>query len=462
MIADQEFGPLSSEQLRTLAREGRLAREDRVRASDGTHWVTAKSVSGLFSGEPAPSGPPQAIPVQADGTPQTAPPVATPVGAAAAPPAMPVATPVDTAMPVAKPLTGPPPPAPFAPAPPSAPPGRDGAGTVSHLRKRSNNQLYLVGGVIAAVGLLAAIAILALGLASDPDDETDQDAIAQAETDPEPAIPTDPESDPIEEDGASELAGVDERSVAASLPSVRKWYNATRQKAVLKKGEELNLRVQVLEVGIEGTAADRQLCLKMRIENTSSTSLLEYRAWSTTTSDDGELLPVAADDQDAPLAPIPTVPRSQVSSWRIKPGDQVDTELAFQSPRDEFQFVRVALPYAAFGEQGYMGFEVPSSMIKDAADDVPASQGAATAASPTTPGATGTDEGTAKIPGEPDTIDDLRSRIQAGLSGESPVPGTPPDTPNDPGPSDPQPDSILDLRESIRDNTLPDAKTEPQ
>jgi hypothetical protein len=215
----------------------------------------------------------------------------------------------------------------------------------------------------------------------------------------------------------------------------------------------LSLRVQVLEARLDGTGTDRHLRLKLSIENTSSTNPLEYTAWSTSPTGDSEVRAIAADDQDTLLTPLPAADRSQASSWRIQPGDKAESELAFGLPRDEFEFVRLVLPYAAIGEQGYMGFEIPVSMIEDAAR---AAQETAAADGTTTPG------GAETIPGQNDTIDDLRARIRDGVPEGTPADGGTPVVPDDPTPQDAPPDSNLELRRSIRDNIPPDAEPESQ
>src|SRR4051812_29923004 len=80
----QTFGPFSHEQLRDLARDGRLLPNDMVAYEGANQWVPASTVQGLF----APAAPPPA----AAFTPAApAPPVAQParpkqvVGVAAAP-----------------------------------------------------------------------------------------------------------------------------------------------------------------------------------------------------------------------------------------------------------------------------------------------------------------------------------------------------------------------------------------
>jgi hypothetical protein len=126
--------------------------------------------------------------------------------------------------------------------------------------------------------------------------------------------------------------------------------------------------------------------------------------------------------------------------------------------REDFQFVRVALPYAAFGEQGHMGFEIPAAMVKDPADpssgspepDARVSEGEPPLSEPQGSG------DPSRIPGQNDTIDDLRSQIKSSLGGDGTA--DTPDGSTAPIPSESEPESIQELGNSIRDNLPSDAE----
>ncbi len=54
----EEFGPVSSDEIRALARSGRLRPHDLLWREGLTEWVSARKVKGLFSGAP-PAGAPR-------------------------------------------------------------------------------------------------------------------------------------------------------------------------------------------------------------------------------------------------------------------------------------------------------------------------------------------------------------------------------------------------------------------
>ena len=52
IINGKEIGPLSSDELRALAKNGRLSSTDKIRKDDSVTWNNASRIKGLFDGEP--------------------------------------------------------------------------------------------------------------------------------------------------------------------------------------------------------------------------------------------------------------------------------------------------------------------------------------------------------------------------------------------------------------------------
>ena len=52
LINGKEIGPLSSDELRSLAKNGPLSQTDKIRRSDSVTWNNASRIKGLFDGDP--------------------------------------------------------------------------------------------------------------------------------------------------------------------------------------------------------------------------------------------------------------------------------------------------------------------------------------------------------------------------------------------------------------------------
>ena len=115
---------------------------------------------------------------------------------------------------------------------------------------------------------------------------------------------------------------------------------------------------------------------------------------------------------------------------------------------DSKQF-RLALPYAALGQTGYLGFELPRQMIKDQPPgaEEPAPKEPAKVAPETLLPAAGAIK---PEPGEPETIGDLRTEIeQSGDSKMEPMNESPEPAAEEPTPKEPE--KIPDIRKLIEE-----------
>ena len=130
-------------------------------------------------------------------------------------------------------------------------------------------------------------------------------------------------------------------------------------------------------------------------------------------------------------------------------GQSQKEQLSFLLPaRDSKQF-RLALPYAALGQTGYLGFELPKQMIKDGPPgaEEPAPKEPAKVASETLLPATGAIK---PEPGEPETIGDLRTEIEQSGDGKMESMTDPPE-PAAEEPTPKEPEKIPDIRKLIEE-----------
>ncbi len=178
------------------------------------------------------------------------------------------------------------------------------------------------------------------------------------------------------ESAKSDAALVPSPALAEVSKSISKWYEAPRTVAGLKN----IMRLQVLSAWLStdpaggpssnsSDAAQPQfLFVEMQITNASSMDALTYTSWngnSPATDDIAALLFDSAGRQSA-LVPASKAPATgRQSSLEIKPGEVVKDVLVFEIPADRSNDLRLALPLAAFGRDGYMGFELPATMLAE-------------------------------------------------------------------------------------------------
>jgi hypothetical protein len=163
------------------------------------------------------------------------------------------------------------------------------------------------------------------------------------------------------------------------------------------------------------------------------------------------------DDAGTLLRAVPLRPASgrRAARRRIHPEESATEQLSFVFPDGESKYFRLALPYAALGQTGYLGFELPRQMIQEGDPD--AKEKVRPEPAETEPETVLPAGATVKPrPGEPETIGDLRSEIEpsgdATTDAMKEPPKPAPDEPAMPA-EEPQkePEKIPDIRKLIEE-----------
>ena len=346
---------------------------------------------------PAPVAPPAAGHVVPAGTalPAAAAPVAAPVAKpaqAVLPAAVPIAAapvaravaPAAAPVPVAQPAGGPRPvsaarPIPVNPLPAAPPAGGPRSvppeGGAAHRGRGSRKKTQmLVGGLGAAFVLLVVVAVIVItsGPGKKPGDgparttaaakgggDPEIEAGAVAAASPEPAEIADPVQ-PL----AAEPRAAAPADKPSALPAVRRWLDATRQKAILRDVVRLAVGHAWLD-SADGQPAT--LHVEIEITNLSRETPLEFSGWRPDTQPQPDFRAVMEDDSQTVLAAAPAraAPQRRSATRRIAPGQSDREQVSFVLPDRDAKKFRLALPYAALGQTGCLGFELPSQMIKD-------------------------------------------------------------------------------------------------
>ncbi len=469
LINDREHGPFTSQQIQRLAEKGKLKPQHSVRPETDSHWTPALAIPGLFPdseadttppvakaappkvarkpavdsrGKQPPSPPsaevPRAIPVaDAPSVMPVAKPVATPV---AKPVATPVAKPVAT--PIATPVGGAGPPFDVSgvATPPPAPTMRShDRGEYAKRGRRKSQQLYIVVGALIGLTLILGGVAMIVIMKGPPRDKVDVPVTSIAPSVNEGGGAGSAESDPYAGTTPSQDASAAKPSVV-SFPTLGRWLDASRQKGGLRDVAKLG----VSDAWMEKTAADvRVLNIAVKITNLASDKSLNFRGWSGGGTSAVDTRALLADDQGSLLKQLPVedgATRKVATVRRIKSDQSHTARLRFSLADSTSSSFRLALPYAAIGHTGHMGFEIPILMIQthppgdDAPDDAATASGAkgdvqATpalefSAREDAPGETGsmdssvdTEKAPEAVPealrggGQPETIKDLRRSI---------------------------------------------------
>ncbi len=477
LINGREHGPFSSDKIQRLTKSGKLKREDSVRPETDRHWTPATAIPGLFPDEsvhPVPpvakAAPPKAAKKRATAPPQgkSPPPapdqaiaVAAPVpraiplegDASAIPSAKPVATPVaaPVATPVAAPVAAPvgqsgAQPAVAVPSAvlPTAGAQSRGASELVHRGKRKSQQLYIVvGGLAASLIVLGGIAVFVLnrGPKEKKADVEVASPMESQEADPATAG-VDPETDPVPKSDAPVQASATAQRLA-SLPSLTRWLDATRQKGGLRGIVKLG----VSDVWLEPAEAGGQvLNVNVAITNLQSDQSLDFKGFNTSASRSVDTTVFLADSSGDSLRNLAGGDASAGAarrSLRMAPGELLTQQLSFVIENTDSEQFRLALPYAALGHTGYLGFEIPRLMVQDRPPGADEEDFAVDGAAPTA---------------EPEAAaDQVRVEESPRRNAENDVvePDTEPDAAEagEPKRQGGQPETISDLLRSIEDNS---------
>jgi hypothetical protein len=195
------------------------------------------------------------------------------------------------------------------------------------------------------------------------------------------------------------------------------------------------------------------LNVEVEMANLSSTESLDFRGWSADSSAAADSRVVLVDDAGRPLQPASspsTRDRSGTMARRLRPAERHIEQLVFVLPERESAYYRLALPYAAIGHSGYLGFEIPRQMIKDQPPE-PDDVAAAPAASQPEPAAA---EPSLPRTDEPETIDQLREAIKESVGDPDAEAASPP--PGRLQRETTQPETVSDLRRAIESDAQDD------
>jgi hypothetical protein len=317
----------------------------------------------------------------------------------------------------------------------------------------------LVGGLGAAMLLLIVVAVIVMnsgpgkkpGNGSGRASASSKAASGDPEIEPGAVLAANAEpaeiADPVQPVALEAKAAVPEAK-AGTLPNVSRWLEATRQKGGIKDVVRLGVGHAWLDSADGRTAI---LNVEIEITNLSPDDSLTFAGWQPDVQSQKELRAVMADDAQTLLAAAPSraAAKRRAASRRIGPGQSEKEHLSFLLPaRDSKQF-RLALPYAALGQTGYLGFELPKQMIKDGppGTEEPQPKEAAKVASETLLPATGAIK---PEPSEPETIGDLRTEIeQSGDSKMESMDEPAESTAEEPTPKEPE--EIPDIRKLIEE-----------
>jgi hypothetical protein len=330
---------------------------------------SAIPVAAPIAAAPIAAAPIAAAPVAA------APVAAAPIAAAPIAAARPVPAPAGPAQARTAPAARPIPLTPIVPpvAAPGAARGSSGEqGSATPKRRRRKNSQLVVGGLGAALVLLIVVAVVVLNRvpSQGPDQRPGTALFKDPGGDPEietPMVmaaasePTEIADPVLASVTAAGQPGSEAKS--AGLPPVTKWLGAARQKGGLR---------EVVRLGVGNAwrdSADGQpdvLNVEIQITNLSPDKPLEFSSWRPDVQPRAELRAVMVDDEDTllPASPPRTAARRPAAVRRIAPGQSETEQLSFLVPERESKQFRLALPYAALGQVGYLGFELPVQMIR--------------------------------------------------------------------------------------------------
>ena len=387
-IAGAELGPLSSQQLRALAADGRLRADDDVCQGQGGKWVPAGRVKGLLkdaSAEVLVARPLEEdeVPVAKNADqvrPKQASANAVPKAKAAPkPPEPPVATvPIAKAAAVAS-VSAAVPKAASAQSPFNFTGPESHAGTSSKRRspalppadaakqrqkRRKTLLLASIGGLIG-LAIVGLVLVVANPFGSDSDDDSGPSAeLLAARQFEEEKLTGD-----VLTDIDPEISG-DETPKTGDAEAGEKWLDATKDKAV---AGPISIRIVSVRVDkpriLRGTgraAAPKEDCLIVTLElvNTDPQKKIVHAGWARPPA----LQRVALNDNHGNPYKLETfrsgtVEGQQSESTSLYPNDPTSDVLVFERPVDAAEYLRLELPASVVGQPSVLRFQIPKKMI---------------------------------------------------------------------------------------------------
>ncbi len=386
-IAGAELGPLSGQQLKALAADGRLRPGDEVRQGSDGKWVPASRVKGLLGG-PAGSSV-AARPLGGGGAgprkPAQAPPrpvAPTPILQAQAAPKPPEIPP--TAIPVAQraaeksiTLTDVGTPSPFIFKDPDTDGGKSPTGKSHSLspadlaeRRRRQRMRLLTGslGILGGAAVIGAVLWLTdpFGAGSEKPGVGKREAGRPAEEDSVGNL-----TDGIEDLEAILDAGASKAEASAdTTPADSEERHAAGDTATIGP---VHVRVVAVELGKPrivraggrpGTPRDDYLIIQLELTNNDPAKKVVYSGW-------GGRVPIAqratlVDNHNNSYEPK-TFPQGPIEGQQTRtslyPDEPMADLLVFERPVSAAEVFRLELPAAAFGETGAIRFTIPKRMI---------------------------------------------------------------------------------------------------
>ena len=389
-IAGREVGPLTSQQLKTMAVKGQILPSDCVRHGAEGNWVPAGQVKGLFG----PAGPVlSARPIVLPKPPPIPPPladVAEPSGVDL-PPAGPGAVPFD--------VTDEPEP----PATPTTHGPTKNRGRMAIAKRKQQQQQLLIGAMIAlVVGLTITGLILALNGVRDVGEVggggmTDLSKRLEKAAAAKPANKNGNEFDAASRPDAGKLkkpkddgkakpdrtkpkpkdaAKPDETHPAAAEPPAEKpeekaddgkWVDASMSPALVG---EVPVRVQsaAWESG-KGAGGTDRLLIALDVKNPSRIYKLSFAGWSPEAARRGVSL---TDDQGKTCA-VQEVNTAELLTktlpTTIKPRESAKDVLAFDVPNTKVKYLKLELSATPVDDKpGTLNLKIPRKMITGAPD----------------------------------------------------------------------------------------------
>lgn len=419
-IADKEVGPLTSHQLKAMAKKGQLAADDLVRQGTDGPWIPASRVRGLLVPSDAASSestltvlptaqpleePPEESPtgtvviaqkgkpaqgakagvpkkgVPLDG-PRRAPPARGPV---TAPPVAPGSTPATASSvapggpgagtPMAAGMSGPPAPSGLGVvgvAPSGVRPNPRGApGAAEAKKKKQARNTYVLVGLVLLLVVLFGAATLWMRPNKAPRGKT----AARARTSAGPGT-TEQAGAPVQLAGLEELEELKDSgskpatkppepgAAAGGTPAAPPATAASPEEeagwanAVTASVTKGNVRVKLnaVQKGPVRFTRSEEECLSIIVE-LHNTHDSKIRQYTSWTRTPGLSLTDNFENRYA-------LKSVKLKTGSIYPGSSIEEMLVFQKPVPKATFLRLQLPAAAFDEDGVVRFQIPASMIE--------------------------------------------------------------------------------------------------
>lgn len=218
-------------------------------------------------------------------------------------------------------------------------------------RAKANSQqlMMIFGGVGAGVAILLLIVVVAIVKGTR---KAQEQPTATAVKKPKPKSKTDGQASHGHDAGTV-------NGPPLPAPVINTWLNAAKDRVGLKGV----LRMYVSSAWFENSGQQRRVKVAVRLTNSAGKGMLDYHPWPAHVLPSDPFTAVMTDDRGTRLTPLASGMTAR-TVHQLKPGQVVTEQLAFDMPPYEVARLRLALPMAAFGHSGHIGFEIPRAMIQ--------------------------------------------------------------------------------------------------